>query len=69
MTAKSLTKTQFVSRKLPLVVIWELGRINVHVVVSMDTLNDFPLDLVFGFLPGRQTDRMKRGVNYSDKLR
>lgn len=50
MIAKELTETQFVPGELPLVIVWELGRVNIHIVVSVDTFNDFPLDLVFGFL-------------------
>lgn len=45
-----LTKTQVVSRKLPLMIVRELAGVYVHIVVSMDALNNFPLDLVFGFL-------------------
>jgi len=46
----SLTKTQLISGKLPQVVVWELGRVNVHVAISMNTFYDFPLYLVFRFL-------------------
>lgn len=31
-------------------VVGELGGVDVHVVVSMDALDDFPLDLEFGLL-------------------
>jgi hypothetical protein len=45
-----LTESQLVSGKLPLVVIRQLGGVNIHIVVAMDALDDLPLDLVFGFL-------------------
>lgn len=45
-----LTESQPVPRKLPLMVIRKLGRVNIDVVVAMDSLNDFPLNLVFRFL-------------------
>lgn len=47
---RTLTKTQVFSRELPLMVVGQLGGVNVHIVISMDALDDFPLDLVFGFL-------------------
>lgn len=47
---RTLTKTQVFSRKLPLMVVGQLGGVDVYIVVSMDALNDFPLDLVFGLL-------------------
>lgn len=31
-------------------VVWQLGRVDVYVVVSVNALDDFPLDLVFGLL-------------------
>lgn len=46
----ALTKTQVFSRKLPLIVVRELCGVNVHVVVAMDALDDFPLNLIFGLL-------------------
>ena len=51
---RTLTKTQVVPRKLPLVIVWKLGGVNVHIVVSMDALDDFPLNLIFGFLANRR---------------
>lgn len=46
----TLTETQVFSRKLPLMVVGQLGGVDVYVIVSMDALDDFPLDLVFGLL-------------------
>lgn len=46
------TDTQFLSRKLPFGVIWQLGGVNIDVVVAMDTLNHLPLDLELRFLFG-----------------
>lgn len=31
-------------------IVWKLGRVNVHVTISMNTFYDFPLYLVFRFL-------------------
>lgn len=44
------TEAKFVSRKLPLVVVRQLGRVNEGVVVSVGALDDLPANLVFGFL-------------------
>lgn len=49
-----LTETQVFPRKLPLVVIWQLDGVDVHIVVSMDAFDDLPLNLVFGFLARMQ---------------
>lgn len=46
----TLTETQVFSRKLPLMVVGQLGGVDVYIVVSMDALDDFPLDLVFRLL-------------------
>lgn len=35
-------------------VVGKLGGVDVYVVVSMDALDDFPLDLVFGLLTREQ---------------
>lgn len=50
----TLTETQVFSRKLPLMVVGKLGGVDVYVVVPMDALNDFPLDLVFWLLSWEQ---------------
>lgn len=36
-------------------IVWQLRGVNVHIVVPVDSFNDFPLNLVFWFLP-QQTD-------------
>lgn len=42
-------------------VVGQLGGVDVHVVVAVDALDDFPLDLVFGFLPSKEEQsRMKQ---------
>lgn len=63
LSGRALTETQVFSRKLPLVVVGQLGRVDVHVVVAVDALDDFPLDLVFGFLPSKKSnhERNKTG--------
>lgn len=45
-----LTELQFVSWKLPLVIVRQLRGVNECVVVSISGLNDLPADLVSGFL-------------------
>lgn len=35
-------------------VIRKLGRIDIHIIVAMDSLNHFPLDLVFRLLKERR---------------
>lgn len=45
-----LTELQFVSWKLPLVIVRQLSGVNECVVVSISGLNDLPADLVSGFL-------------------
>ena len=44
------TEAKFVSRKLPLVVVGQLGRVDEGVVVSVGALDDLPANLVSGFL-------------------
>lgn len=45
-----LTELQFVSWKLPLVIVRQLSGVNECVVVSISGLNDLPADLVSWFL-------------------
>lgn len=45
-----LTEAEFVSGKLPLVVVRQLGGVNKDVVVSVGALNDLPTNLIFWFL-------------------
>lgn len=54
---RTLTKTQVVSRELPLVVVWELWWVDVHIVVSVDCFNNFPLNVIFGFLTWKKAKR------------
>lgn len=49
-----LTKLQFVSWKLPLVIVRQLSGVNECVVVSISGLNDLPADLVSWFLKARK---------------
>jgi len=44
------TEPQFVSRKLPLVIVRQLGRVNEGIVIPISALNDLPANLVFRFL-------------------
>lgn len=44
------TKAKLLSRKLPLQVIWQLEGVDVDVVVSINALNDLPLNLELWFL-------------------
>lgn len=55
------TKAKFVSGKLPLVVVQQLGGVNKGVVVSICALNDLPANLIFGFL--REVERRQQAVN------
>lgn len=46
-------------------VVRQLGGVDVHIVVSVDALDDFPLNLVFGFLARMQREtvvRIKGGI-------
>lgn len=54
--ALSHTKAEFVSGKLPLVVVRQLGGVNKGVVVAVGALNDLPANLVFGFLRRVETN-------------
>lgn len=49
-----LTELQFVSRKLPLVVVRQLSGVDECVVVSIPRLDDLPADLIPGFLETRK---------------
>lgn len=44
------TEAEFVSGKLPLLVVRQLGWVNKGVVVPISALNDLPANLIFGFL-------------------
>lgn len=44
------TKAQFLPGELPFGVIWQLGGVNIYMVVSMDSLDDLPLNLELWFL-------------------
>lgn len=46
------TEAEFVSGKLPLLVVWQLGGVNKGVVVAIGAFNDLPANLIFGFLVG-----------------
>lgn len=55
-----LTKLQFVSWKLPLVIVRQLSGVNECVVVSISGLNDLPADFVSWFLKARKVfDKFK----------
>lgn len=41
-------------------VVRQLGGVDVHVVVSVDALDDFPLNLVFGFLARMHSKKKKK---------
>lgn len=41
-------------------VVWQLGGVDVHIVVSVDALDDFPLNLVFRFLAGMHSKKKKK---------
>lgn len=57
------TKTKFLSRELPFRVIWQLGRVDINVVVAVDTFNHLPLYLELGFLFRKR----KKRENLNDK--
>lgn len=44
------TETEFVSGKLPLLIVWQLGGVNKGVVVSISAFDDLPADLILRFL-------------------
>lgn len=48
------TETEFVSGKLPLLIVWQLGGVNKGVVVSISAFDDLPADLILRFLAGEE---------------
>lgn len=44
------TETEFVSGKLPLLIVWQLGGVNKGVIVSISAFDDLPADLILRFL-------------------
>ncbi len=63
----SRTKAQFVSGKLPLAVVRQLGGVYKGVVVSVGALDDLPANFIFGFL--REEECLCQYVNMSQKQR
>lgn len=53
-----LTKTQPVSGKLPFVIIRKLRWVYVHIIVSIDLLNNLPLYFIHGLLGGRRKEKI-----------
>lgn len=64
-----LTKLQFVSWKLPLVIVRQLSGVNERVVVSFSGLNDLPAHFVSWFLEARRVFDMFQYFFFSPQNR